>query len=79
MSQKPDQKQRGAALAFQEELIQAIEIWNETPVSILDQQAVHTHALLLAMGKYITYRKEKGELETCADASDFLDRFVREL
>jgi hypothetical protein len=79
MSGQPDQKQRGTALAFQEELIQAIEIWNETPVSILDQQAVHTHALLLAMGKYITYRKEKGELEKCADASDFLGRFVKEL
>ena len=79
MSEHPDQKQRGTALAFQEELIQAIEIWNKTPVSILDQQAVHTHALLLAMGKYITYRKEKRELEKCADASDFLDRFVKEL
>ena len=79
MSEQPDQEQRGTALAFQEELIQAIEIWNKTPVSILDQQAVHTHALLLAMGKYITYRKEKGELEKCADASDFLDRFVKEL
>jgi len=43
MSEHPDQKQRGTALAFQEELIQAIEIWNKTPVSILDQQAVHTH------------------------------------
>jgi hypothetical protein len=31
------------------------------------------------MGKYITYRKEKGELETCADASDFLDRFIKDL
>jgi hypothetical protein len=79
MSERPDQTQPGVALAFQEELNQAIEIWNETPVSILDQQAVHTHALLLAMGKYITYRKEKGELETCADASDFLDRFIKDL
>jgi hypothetical protein len=79
MSEQPDQKQRGRALAFQEELIQAIEIWNQTPVSVLDQQAVHTHALLLAMGKYITYRKEKGELEKCADASAFLDRFIKEL
>jgi hypothetical protein len=79
MSEQPDQTQPGVALAFQEELTQAIEIWNETPVSILDQQAVHTHALLLVMGKYITYRKEKGELETCADASDFLDRFIKDL
>ena len=79
MSEQPNQKQPGVALAFQEELTQAIEIWNETPVSMLDQQAVHTHALLLAMGRYITYRKEKGELERCADASDFLDRFIKDL
>jgi hypothetical protein len=79
MSEQPDQKQPGVALAFQEELTQAIEIWNETSVSMLDQQAVHTHALLLAMGRYITYRKEKGELERCADASDFLDRFIKDL
>ena len=79
MADQPDQKQPGTALVFQEELTQAIEIWNETPVSILDQQAVHTHALLLAMGKYITYRKEKGELEACADASDFLDRLITDL
>jgi hypothetical protein len=74
-----EEKQSEAPLAFREELIQAIEIWNETPVSILDQQAVHTHALLLAMGKYITYRKERGELENCADASEFLDRFITDL
>jgi hypothetical protein len=74
-----DQLQPGTVLTFQEELNQAIEIWNQTPVSILDQQAVRTHALLLAMGKYITYRKDKGELENCADASDFLDRLVKEL
>jgi len=79
VADQPDQKQLGTALAFQEALTQAIEIWNQTPVSILDQQAVHTHALLLAMGKYITYRKEKGELETCVDASDFLDRLITEL
>jgi hypothetical protein len=79
MADQRDQKQPGTVLAFQEELTQAIEIWNETPVSILDQQAVHTHALLLAMGKYITYRKERGELEACADASDFLNRLMKEL
>ena len=79
MTEQSDQKQSDTALAFREELVQAIEIWNETPVSILDQQAVHTHALLLAMGKYITYRKEKGELKTCANASDFLDRLTKNL
>jgi len=76
---QPVQNQPGTVLAFQEELTQAIEIWNQTPVSILDRQAVHTHALLLALGKYITYRKEKGELEACADASDFLDRLIKEI
>jgi hypothetical protein len=82
MAEKPiimDQKQSDASLAFREELSQAIEIWNETPISILDQQAVHTHALLLAMGKYITYRKERGELENCADGSEFLDGFIKDL
>jgi hypothetical protein len=38
-----------------------------------------THALLLAMGKYITYRKEKGELESCADGSDFISRLIKDL
>jgi hypothetical protein len=64
-------------LAFQEALTQAIELWDKTPVSILDQQAVQTHALLLAMGKYITYRKEKGELESCPDGSDFINRLIK--
>jgi len=79
MTDQSDQKQSDTASAFREELKQAIEIWNGTPVSILDQQAVHTHALLLAMGKYITYRKERGEFENCTDASDFLDRFIRDV
>ena len=76
MAHQANQNQLGTALAFQEELAQAIEIWDQTPVSILDQHAVHPHALLLAMGKYIPYRKEKGELEMCADSSDFLDRLA---
>jgi hypothetical protein len=74
-----NQEQSDAPLAFREELTQAIEIWNDTPVSILDQQAVHTHALLLAMGKYTTYRKERGELDSCANASEFLDRFISDV
>ena len=60
MAAQRDQKQSGATLVFQEALMQAIELWDKTPVSILDQQAVQTHALLMAMGKYITYRKKKG-------------------
>jgi hypothetical protein len=79
MADRLDYKQPATVLAFQEELTQAIKIWNETPVPILEQQAVHTHALLLAMGKYITYRKEKGDLEACADATDFLDRLITNL
>ena len=79
MAHQPNRNQPGTVLAFQEALTQAIEIWDQTPVSILDEQAVHTHALLLAMGKYITYRKEKGELETSAGASDFFDRWITAL
>jgi hypothetical protein len=79
VADQPDQKQAGTALAFQESLMQAIELWDKTPVSILDQQAVQTHALLLAMGRYITYRKEKGELESCADGSDFFNRLIKDL
>ena len=79
MAAQPDQKQSGAILVFQEALMQAIELWDKIPVSILDQQAVQTHALLLAMGKYITYRKEKGELESCADGSDFINRLIKDL
>jgi hypothetical protein len=67
VADQPDQKQPGTTLAFQKALTQASALWDKTPVSILDQQAAQTHALLLAMGKYITYRKEKGELESCAD------------
>ena len=74
-----DQEQLDRHSAFREELTQALESWNLTPVSILDQQAVHTHAVLLAMGKYITYRKERCQLENYTDASDFLDRFIQGL
>ena len=79
MADQPDQKQPGTLLAFQVALTQAIELWDRTAVSILDQQAVQTHALLLAMGKYITYRKEKGELESCADSSDFISRLIKDV
>jgi hypothetical protein len=61
MADQPDQKTIGTALAFQEELNQAIEIWNQAPVSILDRQAVHTHALLLSNGEvhYLSERKRE--------------------
>jgi hypothetical protein len=66
-------------LAFQQALMKALELWDKTAVSTLDQQSVQTHALLLAMGKYITYRKEKGELESCADSSDFISRLIKDV
>ena len=34
--------------------------------------------MLMAIGKYITYRKEKGELESCADGSDFINRLIKD-
>jgi hypothetical protein len=79
MSDQPDQKQPATMLAFQEALTQAIALWDETSVSVLDQQAVQTHALLLAMGKYITYRKDKGELESCPDGAEFINRLIKDL
>jgi len=48
MANQSGQMESDIVLTFREELTQAIEIWNGTPVSILDRQAVHTHALLLA-------------------------------
>ena len=55
-----DQRQSNTTLGFREELAQAIEIWNDMPVPILDQQAVHTHALLLAMGNTSPIAKKEG-------------------
>jgi hypothetical protein len=78
VADQPDQ-QPGTTFSFQQALTQAIALWDTTPVSILDQQAAQTHALLMAMGKYITYRKEKGELESCADGSDFIKRLIKDL
>jgi hypothetical protein len=74
MADQPDQKQPGTNLTYYEAVAEAIELWNKTPVEVLDQQLAHTYAVLQAMDKYITGRKEKGQLETCDDASDFLDR-----
>jgi hypothetical protein len=79
VADQPDQNQPGTMLAFQQALMKALELWDKTAVSTLDQQSVQTHALLLAMGKYITYRKEKGELESCADSSDFISRLIKDV
>jgi hypothetical protein len=59
MSDQADQTQAGVALAFQEELTQVIEIWNETPVSMLHQQAVQTPALYLASENTLPIGKKK--------------------
>jgi hypothetical protein len=75
VADQPDQKQPGTTLAFQQALTQAVELWDKTPVAILDQQAVQTHALLLAMGKYITYRKEK-ESQSRARMAQTLSRVL---
>jgi hypothetical protein len=72
-----DQTEPATALAFQEELTQAIATWNKTPVAMLELQAAYTDALLTALGKYITYRKEKGELETCSDSSGILTQLAK--
>jgi hypothetical protein len=74
MPDQPDQKQPGTNLTYCEAVAEAIELWNKTPVEVLDQQLAHTYAVLQAMGKYIVERKEKGQLEKCDDASDFLTR-----
>jgi hypothetical protein len=67
-----NQEQSDAPLAFREELTQAIEIWNDTPVSILDQQAVHTHALLLAMGNTSPIAKKEGTARMPQNSSTVL-------
>jgi hypothetical protein len=67
----PRQGQSRKALRFQQALSDSIAVWNQAPVSVLDQQAAQAHALLVARGKYITYRKERGELETGGHGSDF--------
>jgi hypothetical protein len=65
-----DQTDRATALAFQEELAQALLAWNEMPLPMLELQAIYTNALLVALGKYITFRRDKGELENCAFPSE---------
>lgn len=75
MADQPDQKQPDTNLTYYEAVVEAIELWNKTPVAVLEQQLAHEYALLRAMGRYITHRKQKGQLDTCDDASKFLERF----
>jgi hypothetical protein len=77
LSSMADNTESAAGSSFQAELTQAIATWNETPVPVLELQAIYTDALLVALGKYITYRKEKGELETCSDSSGILSHLTK--
>lgn len=79
MPDQPDQKQSGTNTTFYEAVVQAIELWNKTPTAVLDQQLAHDYALLQAMGKYMTERKQQGQLDACDDASEFLDHLVKGL
>jgi hypothetical protein len=79
MPDQPDQKQPDTKLTYYEAVVVAIELWNKTPVAVLDQQLIHEHVLLQAMAKYITHRKQKGQLDTCDDASEFLNRLGKGL
>ena len=64
---------RGTNLTYYEAVVQALELWNRMPVGILEEELARDYALLQAKGKYITDRKQKGQLETREDTSDFLD------
>ena len=79
MPDQPDQKQPGTNLTYYKAVAQAIELWNKTTVAVLDQQLTHEHALLQAMARYINHRKQKRQLDTCDDASEFLDRLGKGL
>ena len=63
---------RGTNLTYYEAVVQALELWNRRPVGILEEELALDYALLQAKGKYITDRKQKGQLKTCEGASDFL-------
>lgn len=49
------------------------------PVAVLEEELARDYARLPAKGKYITDRKQKGQLDACEDASDFLDRLSKGL
>ena len=79
MPDQPDQVPRGTNLTYYEAIVQALELWNRTPVAVLDEELARDYALLQAKGKYITERKQKGQLDVCEDASDFLNRLNKGL
>jgi hypothetical protein len=79
MPDLPDQMRRGTNLTYYEAIVQALELWNRTPVMVLDEELARDYALLQAKGKYITERKQKDQLDACEDASDFLARLTKGL
>ena len=77
MPDQPDQMRRGANLTYYEAVVEALELWNRTPVTVLEEELARDYALIQAKGKYITERKQKGQLDACNDASDFLNRLSK--
>ena len=68
MLDQPDHVRRGTNLTYYEMVVQALELWNRTPVVVLDEELARDYALLQAKGKYITERKQRGQLDVCDDA-----------
>ena len=62
MPDQPDQKRPGTTPNYYEAVAQAVELWNEMPVAVLDQQLAHDYALLQTMGKYITNGSKRASL-----------------
>ena len=75
MSEQLHQKQPNRSPTYYEEIIRSLEVWNEMPVTVLDQQLAHQREFLEEMAQYIAERKENGQFDRCADASQFLQRF----
>jgi hypothetical protein len=79
MPDQPDQMRRGTNLTYYEAVVEALELWNRTPVTVLEEELARDYALIQAKGKYITERKQKGQLDACNDASDFLNSLSKGL
>jgi hypothetical protein len=63
---------RGTNQTYYEAIVQAVELWNRMPVTVLDEELIRDYAVLQAKGKYIAERKRKEQFDACEDASDFL-------
>ena len=79
MPDQPDQMRRGTNLTYYEAVVEALELWNRTPVTVLEEELARDYALIQAKGKYLTERKQKGQLDACNDASAFLNRLSKGL